>query len=239
MASRPQKPAVIDGLTSVRAARRARSSAGDAEPQKTDGPSPDTPPQESAEAAHFRQTAKPKRFDICCYHCGYEFPLHGRLRSTPCPKCREELSAEEVVIDAERNRDIRTIGTIELAGNGKLTDCTVVANHFVLAGNAKAARRIECNTLTIMHGARYEIRNISARDIEIHEDAHVRFSRRVECRDIEIRGQLKGKVAAKRDVRIAAGALFTGKLEAHSLTIEEGGSLSAELDLRPAKGDRT
>lgn len=191
------------------------------------------------EAAHFRQTAKPKRFDICCYHCGYEFPMHGRLRSAPCPKCREELSAEDVVIDTERNRDIRTIGTIELSGDGKLTDCTVVSNRFVLAGNAKAARRIECNTLTIMHGARYEIRNISARDIEIHEEARARFTRRVQCRDLEIRGQLTGKVAAGRHVRIADGALFTGKIEAHSLTIEDGGGLSAELDLRPVKGDRT
>lgn len=239
MASRPQKSAVIDGFTSVRAATRARTStklAHQTEPGDGAARSLDESAQDST---RFKRTAKPKRFDIRCYHCGYEFPLYGRLRTTSCPKCREELSAEKVVIDSERTVDIRSIARVELAATGRLLDCSVTAHHFVMAGDARVARRIECDTLTIMHRARYEMRHITARDIIIDEGALTRFRRQVSCRDIVVHGQLDGDVVVQRAALIVPGALFTGKLQTHSLTIEDGGSLIAELNLCPGKRGRS
>lgn len=237
MSPRPQKPAVIDGLTSVRAAQRARTGR-DRKPaapnDRADAAGTSEKPEQPVEApARFHHTAKPKRFDIRCYHCGYSFPLHGRLRTVPCPKCRGELSAEEVVIEAERTRDIRTIGRIEVAPRGRLTGCTVTANHLILAGNARDATDIVCNTLTIRKGARYEASRIKARSICVDTQAHARFSKRITCRDLEVRGRVTGHVRADHAVCIRQGGLFTGTLHAYSLTIEDGGSLVATLDLRP------
>jgi len=229
---------MIDGLTSVRAVRRTGKNAS--EPQtrasssklpgagrkKTDKASPPVKPAEK-----IGKTAVPVRHDITCYECGYGFPVHGRLYKVICPKCHESLIVDDHNIEGNCTHDITTIGVVKIEHGAVASGCRIVAGELQVAGNIKDVSAITCENLTLHKGAKCDISNVTMKNLTVNKGGRFTFTKRMTCQNLDVQGNLKAKVDVKGQATIRSGGLLRGELRGESITIEDGGAVSAKLVL--------
>lgn len=239
--ARKSRPKEIDGFTSIQAVRRSGRASRQARLRPSSSHLPERPPQEETAApaerkARIGQTALPQKHEIVCYECGYGFSLRGKVDRTYCPKCRCELEFKNITIEGEGSRTVKTIGTVEIASGAVVTGGEIIANNVVIAGDATAVDIRAVNRLELDRGARYDVSRGEIKDLVIRERGKFRFTRRIACRDLDIRGELNAKVAAQGRVTVHAGGLLKGEIGGAHLCVEDGGGLSIKADIRPQQG---
>ncbi len=222
----PDRPTFIDSYASVQALRRMQPAdeAGD----KADGSalSKDRAPI----ATRIRHTAVPPRFEITCYLCGYAFVLTGRLDKVLCHKCRRFLKTDNQTIDTPTwSGTIQTLGSVVVAQGSVVKGGVVDALDLelrgkVTGGTLRVQRRIE-----VFPSADPNVSLLSARDWVLHKGTSLTFVSPLQCRDIDIGGNLEASVKSTGRVIIRAGAVFHGSIAAPRLIVEEGAALTATL----------
>jgi len=231
-----RKSTEVDSLSLVRAVRHARTTGPDTPPSAPppEKPPDPTPPPESKErAARIGRTALPPKNEIFCYECGYSFQATGRVHALLCPKCKKTLDQADYTIDAECAESVRTTGNIRLAAGGVLKSGALIARDIVLAGRieggtVKATRRIEIEPAAV-----YDPDLLAAQDLTVAAGAECRFKGKRLFRHIDVRGVLDGHFAASGGVTVHAGGHLKGRLQGPHLVVEEGGGLTAELEITP------
>ncbi len=237
--TRAKSPTVIGGLASVRAVRRADSS-GHAQKFKT-RPSQTTLPKEdkaaieqkkrNSIAARARKTAMPAKHEMLCYECAYPFVIHGVIRNVICPKCHLTLCADDIIINAEWENDIKTVSNVTIKKDGILKPCDIVARDITIAGNAKLASMQIGRLLTIEKNGQLDFKKISFKDLSIKSNAKISVKNKLTCNNIEIEGTIKSDITAKGIVIIKPGGLLQGNLKTSHLIVEDGGGLKANLKI--------
>ena len=224
---------LIDGFSSVQALRRIAERT-----QEHSAKPPEAAPAAHPEAApgkvsaRITRTAVPQKFEVICYECQYTFPVTGRVTDTSCPRCRVKLEKRDYLLDREFGHAIKTIGTVQLRPGGVLKDTTVVARSVILAGDASQAV-IDCQLLQLRDGAQVELAKSRFRDLLIEADAHLVIPRTLSCRNIEVRGELDASLSAEGMILVKAGGHLKGSVRTAHLTVEEGGGLTAAVDIGP------
>ncbi|MCZ7591075.1 MAG: polymer-forming cytoskeletal protein [Kiritimatiellae bacterium] len=229
-----RKSTEVDGLSLVRATRHARTGTSDAAPVKS-GP-PNKPPKSEGEkgpAARIGHTAMPTKNEVLCYECGYEFKVTGRTQTLRCPKCRCTLDQTEYTIDSEWTEPIRTVATIRITSEGVLKSGTLVAKDVIIAGkveggSVKANRRLE-----ILPGAKFDQDLLSGQDLKVALGAKCVFRGKRVFRQIEVAGELKGHFETTGLITVKPGGHLKGRIQSAHLVVEEGGGLTAELEIEP------
>lgn len=235
----PKNPNVIDGLASIRAARRAGETGHGRKlktrPSQTRLPDADTPPEGSQRtiASRIGSTAVPPRHDLLCYECGYAFVVRGRIQKPICPKCHCSLAMDDLCIRGEWAGDVKTIGSVEITTDGRITEGSIVARDLVLEGDARGGRLRVGRRLELGARARYSPRQTTFRDMRIRPGARITLRHKVSCRNLDIEGRLKASVTCEGMVRIKAGGVLEGALHAPHLEVEEGGGLRATIKVQP------
>ncbi len=230
------KHGMIDGFSSVQAARRA----AEREHPNVPAPLPDEkpmPPPESADtprAQRLAHTALPTKHHIVCYSCTYTFTLTGRLEKVYCPKCRELLECGDLDVRGPWTRDVKTVGRVTIQPDAVLTRGTIIATDIVVSGDARKAdlrptRRIELAMAAVIRPAQLE-----NRDVYIRPEAKLAFDAPLRCRAIEVAGEVTATLEPAGCITIRAGGLVRGAIKAAHLVVEDGGGLAAHLDIRPA-----
>lgn len=225
---------MIDGFTSVQAVRRAAGRTGDARkrPSHTTPPAREKNRQEDKKtrkrAARIGHTVIPAKYEIVCYECGYTFKLSGRVYNTICPKCHKRLKTLDYTIDREWAAEIKTIGTIEIKAGGVLKGAELTARDVILAGNAEEGT-IACRRLELCPGARFDIATVKIRDLLIRSGGNFIITRKFACKNLEVEGQLKGRIFTDGIVTIRPGGFLRGELHGQHLVVQEGGGLKAKV----------
>ncbi|HMP75610.1 MAG TPA: polymer-forming cytoskeletal protein [Kiritimatiellia bacterium] len=228
-----RKTKEVDGLSLVRAVRHART--GDqGPPPSAQSPPPkpaEPPPKGGKRAARIGHTALPTKNEIHCYECGYAFQSTGRVHSLLCPKCRRTLDQADYTIDAESRAALRTTGNIRLtagavhiAGGLQARDIHIAGR--IEGGSVKAHRR-----LTIEAGAQSDPDLLSAQDLAISPGAAIRFRGKREFRSLDVAGELEGDFSVSGLITIRAGGHLKGRIQGLHLAVEDGGGLTAELEI--------
>jgi predicted Zn-ribbon and HTH transcriptional regulator len=234
-----RKPSVvIDGFTTVAAVRHARQAGREyradaerAEKERAEREAARDRAERRRQGARIDHTVLPERHDIVCYDCGYTFVLNGRIRDTYCPKCRELLAASEHVIEGDWSEDILSIGRLEVQAHGVLHDCEVVVRECVLAGDVRKARLRVCGRLELCDGARFNPERIQACDIVVRPGGTFTTSRKLRCRNLDVSGVIKARVAAEGVITVHPGGCLQGDIRGDHLVVEAGGGLKAELHI--------
>lgn len=230
-----RKTTEVDGLSLVRAARHARTGTTDAAPP-VKAPPPKKPPKSEEgknPAARIGHTAMPTRNEIHCYECGYEFKSAGRAQSLRCPKCRATLDQTEYTIDSECTDSIRTTSNIRIVPGGVLKSGALIGRDIFLGGRieggtVKAHRRLE-----ILPGAQFDQDLLSTQDLTVAAGAKCVFRGKRLFRQVEVAGELRGQIAATGLITVKRGGHLKGRVHGAHLTVEEGGGLTAELEIEP------
>lgn len=234
-------PRVIDGFTSVQAVKRHGP------PQKDPHfrPSSSRLPERKAKPAGNKtktpspprvgHTAVPKRNEITCFECGYEFVLRGRIERTYCPKCRKILKVEDLVIEGECRTPIKTIGTITIKPDAVVHDVGIMAGRIILSGDIRAADVRLCNRLELCAGARFDVARLNVRDITVRSGARISVRHKVACRNLDVAGELRAHIVAAGKITVKPGGLLRGNINSAHLTVEEGGGLRATLNINPLR----
>ena len=238
-----QDPNVIDGFSSVQAARRAKGRgaaprlrpATDALP-RLQGAAPAPDPASAKPAARIGHTVVPDRHDICCFECAYSFVLTGRLHDTFCPKCHAEMKAEDITIETDWTRPVQTIGTVDIKPSATLKNVRVIAQNVVLAGNAEDSTLQVCGCLDLCAGARFNMDSISLRDLVVRRGGRFSIRSTVNCRDLTVEGDIKAKIYTEGTITVRPGGWLRGEVHGHRVNVEEGGGLSAKLFIGPDEG---
>jgi cytoskeletal protein CcmA (bactofilin family) len=235
---------MIDGLTSVRAARHAGESGRrrrfKARPSQTRLPEKKQPPPPDGKrpAARIGHTAVPQRNELLCYECGYAFVITGRIHNVICPKCHRKLLMEDLSIDSEWARDVKTIGNVAILKGGRLTGGSIVARDVILEGDARQATLQVGRRLELGAGARFDQARATFNELRVRAGARIVLRRAVDCGNIEVEGDLKADARCSGLVRVHAGGCLRGSLRAARLAVADGGGLMARLDVQPQAGRR-
>lgn len=230
-----RKSTEVDGLSLVRAARHAHTGSADAAPP-VKSPPPKEPPRSGDEkkpAARIGHTAMPTKNEIHCYECGYEFKSTGRVQTLRCPKCRATLDQTEYTVDSECTDSIRTTAAIRVVPGGVLKSGALIARDVFLAGRIEGGTVKAHRCLEILPGAEFDPDLLSAPDLKIAAGATCTFRGKRQFRQIEVGGELRGHVAATGLVTIKSGGHLKGRLQGAHLLVDEGGGLTAELEISP------
>jgi hypothetical protein len=232
------RPLMIDGFSSVQAARRAAprraASASKSRPVRSAakaGAKSDGAADHKREAgSHIGRTALPPRHEIRCYACGYGFVLTGRLPvAVLCPKCRESLETGERVLEQMCSGDVRTVGTVSVVKGAVADDSLrVVAGCLRVAGDLRRAR-VECRELEMDCGGKLDLERTVFRKATVCAKARYSFDRVFACQALEVQGSLTAKIQAAECVAVRRGGCVRGEVVTPRLTMEEGARLSARL----------
>lgn len=231
--SNPKSPAVIDGFASVQAVRRAVSRTRDPKPAS---PSPvESAPEESAEAkpaGRFSRTALPDKFEVVCYECGYTFPLTGRIKNTLCPRCRATLEKKDLRLGPDSPEQVKTIGTVNVPAGAKLPKMAIAAHDVIVAGDATLAA-ISCQVLCLQTHASIDVARVKTRDLRIDPAQVVSLPHPLTCQNLDVHGELDAHVSIAGRLHIHPGGHLKGQVRTPHLQVEEGGGLTATLDVGP------
>lgn len=234
-----RKTTEVDGLSLVRAVRHAREIGVEPHPAAP-APPPERPqpPVEEARKARIGRTALPTKHEIFCYECGYTFQASGRVRALFCPKCRKQLDQADYTIETECREPVRTTGAIRLAPGGVLKAGALVARDVALAGRVeggtvKAHRRLELEP-----GAEFDQDAVAAMDLRIAPGAAFKLKGRAMYRDVEVCGELNGHLAVNGVLTIRPGGHVKGRVHGAHLVVEEGGGLTARVEIEAAPTER-
>jgi len=107
----------------------------------------------------------------------------------------------------------------------------LVAGDLILRGNAEKATLHVCGTLELCEGAVFDMKKITATELRIAENAHFAISKRVDCRDLDVRGHLKARVYTDDLATVRGGGFLQGELHTRRLKVDDGGRLSVKLFL--------
>lgn len=232
-----RKSQEVGGLSLVRAVRHARTGDQDPvpAPKKEAASPPVKKPAAKPGSARIGHTALPTKNEIHCYECSYVFQATGRAQTLRCPKCRAVLDQSDYTISTEHEEPIRTTGRITVAAAGVLKSGALVARDIAIAGSVvggtvKAHRRLE-----ILAGAEFDQDLLSTQDLQIAAGASCRFRGKRLFRDIEVRGELNGHIAATGVITVKPGGHLKGRIHGAHLIVEEGGGLTAALEIEASE----
>ena len=232
-------PNFIDGFSSVQAVKRRKPKGKDPKTRPSRDTLPaldkkeeqDKKPAAKSGAKRISRSVIPEKFPITCYMCGYAFTLQGRVIDNFCPKCHEKLEAKDYSIEKEWDKDILTIGGVEVLKGAVLKECSITARVLSLADDASAAHLKVNNRLELLSGARFNVKDTVIHTLAVPKGASVTLKGTVKCGSLEVFGKIKANVTADKEVAIKKGASFAGSVEAPSLTVADGAALKAKLKI--------
>lgn len=239
MARRKKADDIVDGFTTLQAAQRATAkgvrAAKTALPPGKEA-TRDAEKQSSSQAidkARIGHTAQPTRHEITCYECGFAFLLTGQLKSTYCPKCRSILDATEQTIDGQWSGILKSIGIIRIAHNGVVKDGRIVVNDLILEGRIEGGRVEVSGKLELCQGGWFVPESVVAGNIVIRSGASLVLDKDMKLKNLQIMGEVKGRIRATGIVEVRTGGYFHGDLVGHRLIVEDGGALNATVAVTP------
>lgn len=231
------KAGEMSGFDVVRAVKHVRDHQGTAPPPPKKPPAPpsaapDQPDDKKpAPSVRIGKTAVPTKHEYVCYECGYRFTIAGNVRTLYCAKCRTILNQTNYSIDKPHDVSIVTAGVVTITPEGTWTGGSLSARDVILqgrheGGTIKASRRLE-----IHPGAVFKLENVEAESLVIKPEAIVKAELPMKFRDVEILGELEGELEAEGLVSILPGGHFKGRLKTKHIRIEDGGGLTADVEL--------
>ncbi len=242
-----EKAKVIDGFSSIQAVRR-KSGDGSDGPRLRESSSklPERHPGENEgqdtapNKVRIGHTALPPKFEIVCYECSYEFTVTGRLHNVICPKCREQLEVGDYVVDGERTGAIKTIGSVTVKDGGALRGASVIAGDLILEGGTVEDSQVRaCGCVQLGEGAYYRGASINTRDVLIRAGACVAFRGSLMCRQLDVEGDVKGRLSCEGAMTVHPGGVIRGEVVTEHLIVHDGGGLKAKVRVGQRKPTKT
>lgn len=237
MAAR-QKTEPVSGFDVVRAVKQVRDHQGSAPPPPRKPPPapPEKPPDQPDEgspkpAARISKTAVPTKYEYTCHKCGYTFTIAGKVQTLYCAKCRTILNQSNYTISKRHDVSIVTAGVVTIAAGGVWAGESLTAREVILEGQHEQGTIRATHRLVIGPGASPRMADISAVDVLVRAEASLFLDAPVTFRNIEIGGEFIGELHATGLVTIRAGGHFKGKLVTKHLVVEDGGGLTAEVQI--------
>ncbi len=222
-------------MSLIRAVRHGHDEKTAPPPSAPPPKKPDKPPDPSAPGRPSRigHTVMPTKNEIHCYECGYVFLATGRPQTLRCLKCKNVLDQADYTIESECSDSVRTTGNITLASGGVLNAGALIGRDVILAGRVvggtvKAQRRI-----VIQATAEFDQDLLSGQDLTIGQGASCRFRGKRVFRNVEVAGELDAHLAVSGLIEVKSGGHLKGRIEGAHLSVEEGGGLTAELQISP------
>ncbi len=230
--ARQRKSDVVDGFNVYRAAQRAEKlrpeSTRGTETSPPESGTPNKRPADPAIGKRIGRTVLPSKHDITCYECGYAFQLTGIIKNTYCPKCRANLTVEDVTVAGNWNEEIKTAGSVHILPGGVVEGGIIMANHIICEGAVTGGEVQAFRWLELRGKATYDPERMQGQGLRIGAGVTLILPE-LRYHDVEVFGVLKSRIVSSGVVRVMSGGLLEGELLGQHLEVQEGGGLRAEL----------
>lgn len=228
------KTKIVDGYTTLRAAQRhVQQDHAPPRPASDAAPASTPPPKSSATIGRIGHTALPTKYEIVCYACDFEFKMTGKTGNTLCPRCKKKLDLGDHTVNEVFEGEIVTAGKVHLTAGAVLSGGRIVANDIRLEGTVKSGELKAHKTLELVAGASIPEKGVVARHLRIAAGMQMTFKKPVTFKDVEVAGELDADLTATGLVTIKPGGHLLGRLHTGHLAVEEGGGLSADVNVVP------
>lgn len=230
----PKKSGEVDGFDLVRAVRHVKDQGKDPSvrapgPEKP-APASTSPP--GGRVAKVRQTAIPTKTEIVCYECGYTFPIAGKVQTLYCPKCRTILEKGDVSITGDHSEPVKTTGRVVVEPEGRVRDTEIIAREIVVRGGVERAMLRGYQKVILDAGAKVPWGCLQTPLLVVAAGADHTYAEPVEAERVEIAGTFTATLRASR-VAVKAGGHLRGRVVTPHLSVEDGGGLTASLEVVP------
>ena len=233
-----KSPQYIDGFSSVQAVKHHGQRKGRKKPEKKPPPTPAPERKTDATSKGTRQTrightVRPKSYQIECFNCGYSFKLTGRLSKVFCPKCREALEVDDYVVESgeEWSRDIKTIGRVEVKKGATIRNARILARELALGGRIEESSGYIFGFMELRQGGSFELGDLRVNDIRVSAGCSLSLRRQLECDNLTVQGDIKGRFKIHNRVTVRSGGCLRGNVTAPRLVVEDGGGLKARMKI--------
>lgn len=188
--------------------------------------------------SHIGSTVMPTKHHVMCYECTYEFNVSGKVKSTFCPKCRTNLTFEDLVVEDEYEGDLKTAGTITVMENGVVKDGELFANFVILHGAVQGGALHAYHELELGPNARVDWSRVETKNLKIGPNAEYTLAN-CSYHNVDVYGILHADVSATGTVTVRSSGCLEGTVQSVGLVVEEGGGLKAVLKVMQADGENT
>ncbi len=169
--------------------------------------------------------------EVRCYHCGQVHEVSGHARTTFCPECHAGIELSDVTISSRTSRPIDTRGNLVVTPSGYISSALIVCHEALVAGRVSGTLVCE-GALRLVYSGRLSCQ-MKAKSIVIEKEARVEFSCPIKTNELTVYGQAVGNFSCAGRIWIDKGALIEGRIAAHSVIVERGGTLLAESSVHP------
>ena len=168
---------------------------------------------------------------VRCYHCGQVHEVSGHAQTTLCPECNAAIELSDVTVSSGTTRPIDTRGNLIITPSGYISSALTVCHEALIAGRVSGTLVCE-SALRLVYSGRLSCQ-LKAKSIIIEKEARIELSYPIETNELIVYGQAAGNFECAGRIWIDKGALIEGRIAAHCVVVEPGGTLIAESSVRP------
>jgi cytoskeletal protein CcmA (bactofilin family) len=169
--------------------------------------------------------------EIWCYHCDQVHEVSGHARTTFCPECHAAIELSDITISSRTSRPIDTRGNLTVTPSGYISSALIVCREALIAGRVSGTLICE-DALQLSYSGRLSCQ-MQAKSIVIEKGVRVELSCPIKTNDLTVYGEAVGNFECAGRIWIDKGGLVEGRIAAHSVIVERGGTLLAESSIQP------
>lgn len=174
-----------------------------------------------APQVHREERVKVPMRDVVCPVCGKSSQIPAAALSAQCVYCRAHFETIPYVLrSGTRHRILRTLGNVVIPEDAELSHLDITCSNLVISGKVSgrfcAARRLELRGRARVTG------ELSADFLSVPSGASVTVTPSVMSQNVELRGELRGRLIAKRQVHVYSSGRLLGDCRAEKLLLDPG-----------------
>jgi cytoskeletal protein CcmA (bactofilin family) len=173
----------------------------------------------------------PRERSVRCYRCYHIQAVPQTAQSTQCQRCSVYINLSNFEIKVRRNQTLRTRGNIEVERSGSLVLCEVACHNLTVRGIIDA--KLDCSGQVLFRHSGSVQGALHCESIRIAKRCEVTFADQVMTESAEIAGTFTGSMTCSGLVRVRAGGVITGAVQAREIQIDTGGEIRGPQTIDP------
>ncbi|MEM8955339.1 MAG: polymer-forming cytoskeletal protein [Verrucomicrobiota bacterium] len=164
-----------------------------------------------------------------CPECEFEYHVSRAATSSLCPSCSAYTSLEDIHIQNDSHKRIKTQGDVFIHKHATLRAGFVSCRHLHVHG--RVSGKIDCSGTATFNAPSKLHAPFSCRQLVVAQNTQVSFHHPVRAQSLQINGEAIGDFFCAGKVTIGPSGAINGELLAKALSISPGGKLNGNFQI--------
>ncbi|MEO0416459.1 MAG: polymer-forming cytoskeletal protein [Verrucomicrobiota bacterium] len=168
---------------------------------------------------------------VRCFSCFHEQFISKSAQSTQCDRCNTYIALESYEIRDRFVGELKTRGDVVIYRRGEVKNCSVACGNMTVSGELDA--EVDCSGKLHLKKSAKIAGPVFSENFIVDSGVEVDLVDVLNTKNAVIHGILKGNVTCEGIVKVSKNGKIMGDVEAHTVDLYEGGSLTGKMLLDP------